>query len=106
MQALEYAESSRSRAFLNWLALTPLPQSPGRVPPALLADEALWLNRLRGLLARQAPAVASSDYWSQVRAAWECLEAAWAALGDEEYAALRQGRPMTLAELYKCLAAD
>jgi tetratricopeptide (TPR) repeat protein len=105
-QALEYAESSRSRAFVNWLALTPLPQAPGRVPPALLADEALWLNRLRGLLARQAPAVASPDYWSQVRAAWEHLEAAWAALGDEEYAALRQGRPMTLAELTQCLAAN
>jgi hypothetical protein len=71
-----------------------------------MADEAFWLNRLRGLLARQAPAVASSDYWSQVRAAWEHLEAAWAALGDEEYAALRQGRPMALAELTQCLAAN
>jgi tetratricopeptide (TPR) repeat protein len=104
-QALSYAESSRSRAFLNWLALTPLPQSPGRIAPGLLADEALWLNRLRGLLARQATDVASADYWSQVRAAWEHLEAAWAAIGDEEYAALRQGRPITPAELREYLRA-
>jgi len=102
-QALNYAESSRSRAFLSWLALTPLPQSPGRIPATLLADEALWLNRLRGLLAHQAPDVASADYWSQVRAAWEHLEAAWTAVGDEEYAALRQGQPITRAELRECL---
>jgi len=104
--ALGYAEASRSRAFLNLLALTPLPLSPGRVPAGQLAEEALWLRRLRGLLAHQSHGEVIPEYLDQVHTAWRHLEEVWRAMGDEEYVALRQGRPTALAELQECLALE
>jgi hypothetical protein len=87
--ALDHVEASRSRTFVDLLALTALPRPATRVAPALLTEEARWLARLRGLLAQKPGDV--PDYWRQVQEAWEHLEQLWANLADTEYAAMRQG---------------
>lgn len=101
--AWEHMEASRSRTFVDLLALTPLPQPADRVPPAALAEESRWLGRLRGLLT-QKPGH-DPDYWQQLQEAWEHLEQLWASLADTEYAAMRQGRPATFAAIRHCLEA-
>jgi tetratricopeptide (TPR) repeat protein len=100
--ALDHVEASRSRTFMDLLALTALPRPAVRVASALLAEEARWLARLRGLLTQKPGDV--PDYWRQVQVAWEHLEQLWADLGDPEYAALRQGRPASFADVRACLA--
>jgi tetratricopeptide (TPR) repeat protein len=103
-EAFHHVESSRSRAFLSLLACTPLPQPSGRAPVDLLADETLWLGRLRRLLDAQVAGQITAGYWRELQNAWEHLDALWSAIGDDEYAALRRGQPITLAELRDCLA--
>ncbi len=97
-----HVEASRSRTFVDLLALTALPRPVTRASPATLTEEARWLDRLRGLLTQSAGE--SPDYWRQIQEAWTHLEELWAGLGDAEYAALRQGRPASFADVRACLA--
>ncbi len=98
--ARERMEASRSRTFVDLLALTALPRPATRAAAAIMAEEARWLDRLRGLLTQ--PPGAAPAYWRQIQDAWAHLEQLWAGLDDAKYAGLRQGRPASFAAVRAC----
>jgi len=76
--ARERMEASRSRTFGDLLALTALPRPATRATATIMAEEARWLDRLRGLLTQ--PPGAAPAYCARSRTpgpTWNSSGPAW-----------------------------
>jgi tetratricopeptide (TPR) repeat protein len=100
-EALEYSERARSRALLELLATTPL-ASPAEADPTVLAEEQVLIRALRVQQQALRSATNERQRWAvaaEIASGQQKLRRTTEALlgAAPEYAALRQGHPLSVA---------